>query len=178
MASTTDAPETVLEEAQRIIYGDREKTYGHPAKNFENTAGFWQAWFVAKYGSTPPIDVEDVAMMMVLLKLARQAHGHKRDNLVDLCGYAACIQKVLDYGGQTRNDVLPEGAPTFESECLPDETLESIRSGASGSLVFREPVRFVDRVEVPAPPKTPIYADFARPHHDAAKMDGLPFCGR
>jgi hypothetical protein len=145
---------TVLEEAQRIIYGDREKTYGHPAKNFENTARFWSVWLSAKHGSSPPIDVEDVAMMMTLLKLARQAHGHKRDNLVDLCGYAACVQKVLDYGTETRNNVLPVGAPAPAADDVLHEAVESIRSGAAGSLVFKPPVRFVDRVEVPAAAET------------------------
>ena len=33
----------VLEEAQDIIYGDREKTYGHPAKNLNCIADMWNS---------------------------------------------------------------------------------------------------------------------------------------
>lgn len=145
--------ETVLEEAQRIIYGDREKTYGHPAKNFENTAVFWRAWLFAKHGAAPPLDVEDVAMMMVLLKLARQAHGHKRDNLVDLCGYAACVQKVLDYGGQARNDIPTSGTPAFNPVGVQHEAIQSVGGGAGGQLVQRPGTGSVGGVEVP--PRTP-----------------------
>ena len=146
-------PETVLEEAQRIIYGDREKTYGHPSKNFENTAMFWRAWLISKRGLDVPFDVEDVAMMMALLKLARQAHAHKRDNLVDLNGYVACIQKVLDHGIKTRNDVLPERAPAPEPKALPAEDVQPLRRGTDGPLVLGGGIRSVDRVQVHDSPK-------------------------
>lgn len=95
--TTALIPETVLEEAQRIVYGDREQTYGHPAKNFDATADLWNAWIKAKYGAAPQLNRFDVAMMMVQLKVAREAHMHKRDNLVDVSGYIACIQKIIDY---------------------------------------------------------------------------------
>lgn len=99
--------ETILEEAQRIVYGDREQTYGHPAKNFEITRNLWNDWIDGRYpGNDIVFDVNDVAMMMVLLKVARQAHGDKRDNLVDACGYLACIQKIKDYGKPLDSDVL------------------------------------------------------------------------
>ena len=41
---------------------------------------------------TDPIPPEKVALMMCGLKLVREMHRHKRDNLVDLAGYA----KVAD----------------------------------------------------------------------------------
>lgn len=91
--------ETVLEEANRIIYGDREQTYGHPAKNFEATASLWNGYFAAKFGlpSWHGINAVDVAHMMILLKMAREVHMHKRDNIVDMAGYAGCIQKMEDF---------------------------------------------------------------------------------
>lgn len=143
--------ETILEEAQRIIYGDREQTYGHPAKNFENTAAFWRTWLLSKHGSTPPIDTEDVAMMMTLLKLARQAHGHKRDNLVDLCGYAACIQKVLDYGAQARDNILPVSSPTHVSAGVPPEDAQPVRGRPSRLVVLGAGSGSVGGVEVRDP---------------------------
>jgi hypothetical protein len=93
-------PETVCEEAQRIVYGDREKTYDHPSRNFERTAHLWNGYLRAKYPAAAKLaalDEDDVAWMMTLLKLARQIHDHKRDNIVDFIGYAACVQKMRDY---------------------------------------------------------------------------------
>lgn len=92
-------PETVCEEANRIVYGDREKTYGHPALNFEATARFWNAYLDNKkaLGKPDTIDARDVARMMVFLKMARQQHAPKRDNLVDAIGYTACEAKIDDY---------------------------------------------------------------------------------
>lgn len=83
-----DIPENVLEEAQRIIYGDREKTYGHPAKNLTTTASFW-----GEYLGTQ-ITAKDVCVMMMLLKIARLRNDiNHRDSVVDTCGYAALIER-------------------------------------------------------------------------------------
>lgn len=99
--SSESMPETVLEEANRIIYGDREKTYGNPAKNFVATACLWQGYLKAKAEEQASdfitISALDVAHMMILLKMARELHMHKRDNVVDMAGYAGCIQKMEDY---------------------------------------------------------------------------------
>lgn len=35
---------SVLKEAEEIIYGDREKTYGHPSKNLQAIADMWTAY--------------------------------------------------------------------------------------------------------------------------------------
>ena len=83
-----DVPENVLQEAQRIIYGDREKTYGHPAKNLTTTASFWGEYLGTK------ITAKDVCVMMMLLKIARLRNDiNHRDSVVDTCGYAALIER-------------------------------------------------------------------------------------
>lgn len=80
--------ETVLHEAERIIYGDREKTYGHPSKNLQVTANFW-----GEYLGTQ-ITAKDVCVMMMLLKIARLRNDiNHRDSVVDTCGYAALIER-------------------------------------------------------------------------------------
>lgn len=88
---------SVLKEANTIIYGDREKTYGHPSKNLKTIAKMWNAYLVAcgvaTEGEGELID-KDVATMMVLLKTARLANDPShRDSLVDICGYAALIER-------------------------------------------------------------------------------------
>jgi hypothetical protein len=80
--------ESVLEEAQKIIYGDREKTYGHPSKNLRVIADFWGQYLNME------LSPKDVAVMMILLKAARLKNDiNHRDSIVDICGYAALIER-------------------------------------------------------------------------------------
>ena len=85
--------ENVLEEAGRIIYGDREKTYGHPSKNLRVIAELWNAYL----GNEVCLTAHDVCVMMILLKAARLKNtpGH-RDSTVDICGYAALIERCAE----------------------------------------------------------------------------------
>lgn len=76
----------ILKTAEKCVCGDREQDYGSPEDNFGRIAQFWNA-----YLNTTQIKSWDVAAMLALLKLARIASGHaKEDNWVDLAGYAAC----------------------------------------------------------------------------------------
>jgi hypothetical protein len=87
---------SILKEANAIIYGDREKTYGHPSRNLQTIAKMWTAYLVASRAITTEnnIGAKDVAAMMVLLKTARLANNpDHRDSLVDICGYAALIER-------------------------------------------------------------------------------------
>jgi hypothetical protein len=79
---------TILDEAKEIIFGDREKTYGHPTKNLKLIAELWSAYL------RRPVGPQDVCMMMILLKVARQNNAHTRDNLTDICGYAALVTRI------------------------------------------------------------------------------------
>ena len=75
----------ILEAAKTCVCGNREKDYGKPEDNFERIAYFWSDYLRAD------ISAKDVAVMLALLKIARIASGHaKDDNWVDLAGYAAC----------------------------------------------------------------------------------------
>jgi hypothetical protein len=86
----------VLEEAQDIIYGDREKTYGKPSKNLTCIAEMWAAYLTNRFGyeDTLGLNAKDVAVMMTLLKCARLANtpGH-RDSLVDGAAYLALVER-------------------------------------------------------------------------------------
>ena len=83
----------ILEAAQKCVCGDREQDYGNPERNFETIANLWTDYLVATRTLTEMamINAKDVAAMLALLKIARIASGHaKEDNWVDLAGYAAC----------------------------------------------------------------------------------------
>ena len=88
------AKESILTEAHNIIYGDREKTYGHPAKNLKTIAAMWSAYMNNMDDGNFAVTAKDVAAMMMLVKVARYANDPShRDNLVDICGYAALIER-------------------------------------------------------------------------------------
>ena len=72
----------ILEEANEITGGERNDSYGHPRTDFDRTAAFWSAIFGF------PVTAEQVALCMIALKLSREVHKHKRDNLVDIAGYS------------------------------------------------------------------------------------------
>jgi hypothetical protein len=52
---------------------------------------------------------EDVALFMVAVKLSRECHEPKRDNLVDAAGYLECRARVLRFladASRTSKDAL------------------------------------------------------------------------
>lgn len=71
----------VLRKAQEVINGERQDVYGNPEDSFEDIGKVW-GWYLGRN-----VSAKDVAMMMVLFKLAREKHQGKRDNIVDACGY-------------------------------------------------------------------------------------------
>lgn len=87
----------ILREAEKIIYGDREKTYGSPSKNLSTIAKMWNAYLQSLNKAPDQLDAQDVAIMMVLLKVARLGNtpGH-RDSLVDSCGYMALVERCIE----------------------------------------------------------------------------------
>ena len=76
--------EDILEEALRITKGDRQAQYGPPDQDFQRTAQMWSAL------KGVPFTAKEVALFMIALKLSRQTHQDKRDNWVDIAGYARC----------------------------------------------------------------------------------------
>lgn len=93
--SNQTSPKSVLQVANEVIYGDREKAYGSPDKNLKTIASFWSVHLTAKYGQNLSLTVDDVCGMMILLKQARLINDPTHiDSLTDLCGYAALQERV------------------------------------------------------------------------------------
>lgn len=85
---------TVCEEADKLVTTERQSTYGTPAENFRITADMLNAAGFSFRGEK--MKPEDVGLMMIMVKVARQSFKHKRDNLVDICGYAKCVDMILE----------------------------------------------------------------------------------
>lgn len=84
----SDARDSILDEAKRITAGTRQNDYGHPRNDFARTAQMWTGILAEKLRPGSAVTAMDVPLCMIAVKLARQAHRHKRDNLVDVAGYA------------------------------------------------------------------------------------------
>lgn len=100
---TTGKAAALLDEAKTIVAGPRQEAYGSPVDNLNCIADLWSTFLSrrksAQYGRDCGgvcITGQDVAAMMILLKLARlaQTPEHK-DSLLDSVGYAACYAEFL-----------------------------------------------------------------------------------
>jgi len=89
-----DSSRNILAEADQLTMGDRQRDYDHPLPNHRRIADLWNAYMGVRKCTDGPIEPEDVAYMMALLKIARDMHRPKRDNLVDCCGYLRCIERM------------------------------------------------------------------------------------
>ena len=87
--------ESILDEAKYITESNRMEDYGHPKHNFADISRLWTAYLTnANGGDAVTVNPKDVSLMMCLFKVAREQSGHKRDNLVDLAGYARTAAMV------------------------------------------------------------------------------------
>lgn len=84
----------ILQEAEALTDGPRQRDYDHPLPNHQRIANLWNAYAECRKDRHAPLSPEDVATMMILLKIARHVYTPKRDNLVDICGYARCLERM------------------------------------------------------------------------------------
>lgn len=93
-APEASPPENILVEAQRLTDGCRHADYGHPRADFARAAAIWTGILRPKLREEATILPGDIPLCMIAIKLSRQAHRHKRDNLVDIAGYARTAAMV------------------------------------------------------------------------------------
>ena len=88
----------VLKRAEELVCKERAADYGELENNFDLIARLWNAYITA---NKIPLKAVDVAVLMILLKVARQISGNgKLDNWIDIAGYAACGGELeLERGG-------------------------------------------------------------------------------
>lgn len=81
----------ILSEAASLVHGDRGANYGHPIHDFTRTGRMWGAIL-----GIPDVPPEKVALCMIAVKMSRECNSSKRDNAVDIAGYAETLAMVRD----------------------------------------------------------------------------------
>jgi len=84
--------DTILDEAAKLVDGERNVDYGDPIDNMTQIADLWNT-YIGLAGDIA-INARDVTMMMILIKVARDTTSHKRDNLIDIAGYARVAERL------------------------------------------------------------------------------------
>lgn len=96
-SNTTVLPKRaeILTDAITYVSKDRNATHGNPEDNFGLIADYWTTYLRGREGQ--PIDAKDVAVMCILIKVARiRSSPQHRDNWVDIAGYAGCGGEVAN----------------------------------------------------------------------------------
>ncbi len=122
---------SVLDEAAAVVGGPRMEQYGPPSVCFRRIAGYWASYLQAD------IRPRDVAHMMILVKIARDQNSPKRDNWVDIAGYA----RVLELLGVPAGGVAAPEPPPHPAPCAPRPPREPAPScGLCGATVGLEQI--------------------------------------
>ena len=78
----------ILDEAKVLTSGDRQAAYGHPLDHHGKTARLWSAYLGVA------VEPAQVSALFILDKLVREQHLPKRDNRVDIAGYANVMDMI------------------------------------------------------------------------------------
>ena len=100
----------ILEEVEKILGGDRRSDYGEANVSFKRIADYWNAYLCHKRDKIDEAAHEedlpyeflrgeyltdyDIAMLMILFKIAREENGHTHDSCVDIIGYTALADEM------------------------------------------------------------------------------------
>lgn len=97
VGTPTSKRESTLVEAECIVNGERAVDYGDSTTNLTRIAGIAELllddseW--EHLASKREFSATMIAKVMIAVKLGRERHQHKRDNLVDAAGYIELLDR-------------------------------------------------------------------------------------
>ena len=95
----SDNKKSILQEADSIVNGARKADYGSAKVSFERIGKMTELMLTEDEWdllSQRVISPTVVTKMHQATKLTRESFAHKRDNLVDLAGYASLQNDILE----------------------------------------------------------------------------------
>lgn len=119
---------STLETALDYVVNDRNIDNGDPEDNFGSIAELWTYWLRRKYNVEFSVTPTDVAMMSLMIKIARLLVSEsKADNWIDIAGYAAC-------GAETAGIEEERMAGPFQKELpIVERTAKAVSDGTLSS---------------------------------------------
>lgn len=84
----TEKSKSILTEAENIVNGERGVDYEDATESFEKIAT------VASILSGVELDAKTCCSVQLAVKIVREGFKHKRDNLVDMAGYAEILNQI------------------------------------------------------------------------------------
>lgn len=94
--------ENILAEADRLTAVVRQGEYGHPHDVYTEAGRMVSSFLELRYKKLMPLNSEDICMILLIVKIAREASKTKRDNIVDIAGYARLIEMIQDKKAETK----------------------------------------------------------------------------
>ena len=79
---------TIPDGAKAIVGGSRQSDYGDPVESFNRIAK------TASMIAGNELSSKECCAVLMAVKIVRESFNHKRDNLVDLCGYAHIMNEI------------------------------------------------------------------------------------
>ncbi len=87
--------DNILIQAHRIVFErseEKERQYGPFRQSMERATEIFNL-----ISPDTELSTQDMYRAMIALKLSREAHAHKKDNLLDLVAYIAALDDYEDY---------------------------------------------------------------------------------
>src|ERR1700678_1741999 len=131
-----------LEAAIAACCGDRAFNYGAPENNFRRIGDLWNAWWNVRVPSTDdtaPFGPVDIAVMNILLKVARLANTPSHnDSWIDIAGYAACGADITRSGEQKQEGINSKlDKPLTEGVPIIGDTIKCLDCGSKDLTYFK-----------------------------------------
>ena len=110
---------SILTEAESIVNGSRNEQYGDPVLAFK----IYSEILMSVFGiNLTPIEI---CKVQIAIKLGRQKFNHKRDNLVDTCGYTEILNRLED---AEKLKIVPDIKIGYNSTEKPESMDDEFRS--------------------------------------------------
>lgn len=95
--------QSILNEAKAIVEGSRQSDYGDPVESFDRIAK------TASVITGKDLSPKECCAVLMAVKIVRESFKHKRDNLVDLCGYAHIMNELNENESEKKGEQDEEG---------------------------------------------------------------------
>lgn len=114
----------LLDDVRDVLF-ERSDMYGDTEDSFKTICEFWNTYLrgIDVMPTSRKLCPEDVALMMALLKIARETFAHKRDNMIDIIGYTVHADRLSEQPYSMHIDCEDDGADdTDDADC--DDSVE------------------------------------------------------